>query len=157
MTEVGNGPVSRRIARMSNIAAEWRWVIFLAICVIGVIVVSLARRRRRPSIASMPSSFFRRRQPAALTPENEESHGPEGGRVIRLDDQPSPLPAGAMVSSDEHSFPPIGDIGAHQPPPPPRSDGLLVTIDLKELEDEQEIVDVTAESDMAALPADPWG
>ena len=156
MTEVGNGPVSRRIARMSNIAAEWRWVIFLAICVIGVVVVSLARRRRRPSIASMPSSFFRRRQPATLKPENEESHGPEGGRVIRLDDLPSPLPAGTIVSSDEQPFPPIGEIGAHQPPPPPRSDGPLVTIDLTELEDEEETVDVTVESEMAALPADPW-
>lgn len=157
VTEVGKSPVSRRIARMSNIAAEWRWVIFLSICVLGVVVVSIARRRRRPSIASMPSSFFRRRQPATHTPESEEPHGPEGGRVIRLDDQPSPLPAGAVLSSDEHPFPPIGEIGAHQPPPPPPSDGLLVTIDLTELEDEPETVGVSVESEMAALPADPWG
>ena len=67
------------------------------------------------------------------------------------------MPAGAVVSGDEHSFPPIGEIGAHQPPPPPPSDGLLVTIDLTELEDEPDTVGVSVEAEMAALPADPWG
>jgi hypothetical protein len=141
---------------MSNIAAEWRWAIFLAVCVIAVVGVSLARRRKRPSIASMPSSLFRRRPSATPTPETDEPQGPEGGRVIRLDDLPPPLPTGSAVSSDEHPFPPIGEIVAHQPPPPPRSDELLVTIDLTELEDEQEVIDITVESEMAALPADPW-
>lgn len=141
---------------MSNIAAEWRWAIFLAVCVLAVVVVSFDRRRRRPSIASMPSSLFGRRQSATHAPETGESQGPEGGRVIRLDDLPPPMPNGSAVSSEEHPFPPIGEIGAHQPPPPPWSDEITVTIDLTELEDEQEVVDITVESEMAALPADPW-
>lgn len=82
--------------------------------------------------------------------------------MIRIDDLPPPVPTGSAVSSDELPFPPIGEIGAHQPPPPPRPDELVVTIDLTELEDEQleeepQVVDITVESSMATLPADPWG
>lgn len=150
----GNDPVSRRIARMLNIAAEWRWVVILAVCVVAVTLVARVRRKR-PNIASLPSSLLSRRRTAA--PRNEEVQGPEGGRVVRLDGEAPSVPSGRAVGIEDHPFPPMGENGPPQPPPPPRPDEPIVTIDLTELEDESRAVEVTPESQLAALPADPWG
>ena len=67
-----------------------------------------------------------------------------------------------MAVADDHPLPPPTENGPLRAPLPPRSDDLIVTIDLTELELEQAVdgddgvVDLSSGEDLAALPADPW-
>jgi hypothetical protein len=81
---------------------------------------------------------------------------------VQLADAPPPPPAGPIAVADDHPLPPPTENGPFRAPLPPRSDDLIVTIDLTELELEQAVdgddgvLDLSSGEDLAALPADPW-
>jgi hypothetical protein len=155
--------MSRRIAQITNFTAQWRWLTVVAVVVIATgAVMTFVRSRRRPHVATLPSSLFARRRPSPTGGEPSSAHGPGRGPVVQLADAPPPPPAGPIAVADDHPLPPPTENGPFRAPLPPRPDDLIVTIDLTELELEQAVdgdegvVDLSSGEDLAALPADPW-
>ena len=144
-----------------NVTAQWCWLTVVAVlAVVAGAVVSFVRSRRRPHVATMPSSLFARRRPPPTDPSS--AHGPGRGPVVQLAEAPPAPPAGPIALADDHPLPAPSENGPSRAPLPPRPDDLIVTIDLTELELEQAVdgdgyvVELSSAEDLAALPADPW-
>jgi hypothetical protein len=155
-----------RVAQVSDVFTDWRWLTLFAIVTVVVgVVASVSWSRRRPHITELPSSLFARRHPPAGNVEDPR-RGPPGGRVVRLEDAPYPAPHGRAVLADSLPPPPLAAHRATDAPPLPYPDHPVAVIDLTELESvpavgtvldlRDVVVDLTSEEDLASLPADPW-
>lgn len=155
-----------RVAQVSDVFTDWRWLALFAMVTIVIgVVASVRLSRRRPHITEIPSSLFaRRHQPAGIV--EDPRRGPPGGRVVRLEEAPFPAPHGPAVLADSLPPLPLADHGATDAPPLPYPDSPVVVVDLTELDSvpavgtvldlRDVIVDLRSQEDMASLPADPW-